>query len=145
VPLSYVFFEAITPTRTATVQDLALLASAAGGAARMYLYTDNGGAPGTFVASSGSVTLASGVNGAAPTPGATVAAGTTYWLGAEFFTPSGSVSIYQKTSPGAIIYQYSHLKAGFGGPMPSPFGPSDTLVPITNTVFSFYMVVQNVP
>ncbi|HEX7670620.1 MAG TPA: hypothetical protein VF395_13595 [Polyangiaceae bacterium] len=138
VPDNWIYFVPITVTTAATVSSLQLLAAAAGGSTRMYLYTDNGGKPGNFVARTATITVASGLNSGVPVPSsASMTAGQTYWVGAEFF---GGVSVFQESITGAVAHRFSH---SFASALPAD--PFPTTTQLSDVSYNFYLGVRDVP
>jgi hypothetical protein len=137
------YFMPVAVPNTAVEISLEVQASATGGLGHMYLFTDSGGAPGTFIASTGDFAISAGDSGDSVVPvgsfSSQLTGGQTYWIGAEFFLSGGSASIYQKGSSSRLYA----LSRTFDSTMPSTF-PVASATPLTGSV-SFSIVVRDVP
>ncbi len=97
------------------------------GTARMGIYSDNNGSPGTLLAQTGDITLVNGWN-TGVIPSTSLVSGTDYWL-VFCFSQEGSVVRYNATGTLKFVQNYSY------GELPS------TAPAMTNTnatTYSFY-------
>ncbi len=123
---------------SAYVLALGAYARVAGGWCDLYLYSDNGGAPGTLLTSILQVTIGAGLSTGTPQPNAQVTAGQTYWVGGVC---DSSPALYQKNIASQTVYVTPQT---FGNPMPSTY-PIAQASPNSGLGVTFAVKVQNVP
>jgi hypothetical protein len=146
-PSDYWYVVPVQMPKDATLLAFRLNAVAIAGLARMALWADDGsGNPGAFLAQTGNIMLAAGLNGAtpAPKPPLTVTqltGGKLYWVGAKF---TGGARIYQNSAAGASSRTLAQAFSANPVSTLDPF-PSGSSGVASGTAYSLFVEVQDVP
>ena len=127
---------------TANVLNLGVYSRLAGGFCDLYLYSDNGGAPGTRLTFVLQAPLnAAGKNLGSPNVNTTVTAGQKYWIGGVCDNSPTFVEMYQSSISTETVYISPQ---SFGTALATTY-PVSSANPTSGVGLTFYIQVQNAP
>lgn len=132
----HMFATRIIVQQDVDVITMALRGTEVGGSARMFLYADDGGQPGAFIAGTPVFGVQNGESGATPQPAATSLTAGTYWLAATF---TGDPKLQSYSVSDAQSWRIVH---GWTDLAPDPFdknGPPSSLAALA---VNFYLWVR---